>query len=56
MLDEDIVWKLLALAIAPLALMVFHTPIAALAFFAVIVGLFVTTVFASTPRSGQREL
>ena len=38
-------WKLLTLVIATLALMVFHTPIAALAFFAVVVGLFVTTVF-----------
>jgi hypothetical protein len=54
-MDKGFMWRLLALAIAMLALMVLHTPIAALAFFAVIVGLFVTTVFASTPRSGQRE-
>lgn len=49
-------WKFLVLGLATLALVVFHTPFVALAFFAVVVGLFVATVFASTPASGQREL
>jgi len=49
-------WKLVELVLATVALVVSHTPIAALAFFTVIVALFVTTVFASTPRSRQRDL
>ncbi len=49
-------WKLLVLGLATIALVVFHTPFVALAFFAVVIGLFVATVFASTPASGQREL
>ncbi|UEM05174.1 hypothetical protein JL101_006985 [Skermanella rosea] len=49
-------WKLLALSLATVALVVFHTPIAALAFFGVIVAVFIAAVFASTPNSGQREV
>jgi hypothetical protein len=49
-------WKLIALVLVTVALVVFHTPIEALAFFTVIVALLVTTVFASTPRSGQQDL
>jgi uncharacterized membrane-anchored protein YitT (DUF2179 family) len=49
-------WKIPTLVLATAALVVFHTPLAALAFFGVVVGLSVTTVFASTPSSGGREL
>jgi hypothetical protein len=55
-MDKYTMWKLLALALATIALLVFHTPVAALAFFTVVVTLFVTAVFASTPSSGQRQL
>lgn len=49
-------WKILTLVLATAALVVFHTPLMALAFFGIVVGLFVATVFASTSSSGGREL
>ncbi|WP_157619200.1 hypothetical protein [Skermanella stibiiresistens] len=46
----------MALSLATVALLVFHTPVAALAFFGVVVVVFITTVFASTPANGGREV
>ncbi|UEM22510.1 hypothetical protein JL100_007115 [Skermanella mucosa] len=49
-------WKLLSLALATAALVVFHTPMAALALFGLIAAVFIATVFASTSSSGEREV
>ncbi len=55
-LDKYKMWKSLSLALATAALVAFHTPMAALAFFGVIVAVFIANVFASTSNSGQREV